>query len=190
MKIQKNDIIKIPNDISLIYCEKKKIIILSGPINRKLLKIKLKLIINNSKKIIKVSLLPLSNISNTEKKNLKSIRGTTLALLKQLIIETSTILSQKLKLVGVGYRSIPVENFKDKLIMFKLGFSHFIYYRIPKEINFFCKKQTQLFFLGNSYQQTTKIANSIKSIKKPEPYKGKGFLTANEKINIKKGKKI
>jgi len=111
-------------------------------------------------------------------------------LLKQLIIETSTILSQKLKLVGIGYRSIPVENFKDKLILFKLGFSHFIYYRIPKEINFFCKKQTQLFLLGNSYQQTTQIANSIKSIKKPEPYKGKGFLTANETINIKKGKKI
>lgn len=190
MKIEKNDTIKIPNDISLIYCNKKKIITFTGPINRKSLKVKLKLIISNSKKLIKVSLLPFSNISNIEKKNLKALRGTTVALIKQLIIETSTTLFQKLKLVGIGYRSIPVETFKNQLIILKLGFSHFIYYRIPKEIKFFCKKQTQLFILGNSYQQTTQISDSIRAIKKPEPYKGKGILYANETINIKKGKKI
>ena len=190
MKIQKNNIIKVPNDISLIYCNKKKIIIFSGPINRKSLKVKLKLIISNSKKLIKVSLLPFSNISNAEKRNLKSLRGTTIALLKQILIETSSTLHQKLKLIGIGYRSIPVENLEQHLLLLKLGFSHPKYYRIPKNVKFFCKKQTQLFILSNSYQQATQTASSIRSIKKPEPYKGKGILYDNETINIKKGKKI
>jgi ribosomal protein L6P/L9E len=190
MKIQKNNIIKVPNDISLIYCDKKKIIIFSGPIDKKFLKVKLKLIISNSKKLIKVSLIPFSDISNIEKKNLRSLQGTIVALLKQLIIETSTLLSQKLKLVGIGYRSIPLETFENRLMTLKLGFSHFIYFRISEKINFFCKKQTQLFFLGNSYQEITQIVNYIRAIKSPEPYKGKGILYANEIINIKKGKKI
>lgn len=190
MKIQKNNIIKIPNDISLVYCNKKKIIIFSGPINRKSLKLKLKLIISTSKKLIKVSLIPFSNISNPEKKNLKALQGTTVALIKQLIIETSTMICQKLKLVGIGYRAISVETFKDQLIMLKLGFSHFIYYRIFTEIKFFCKKQTQLFILSNSFQQTTQTAASIRAIKKPEPYKGKGILYTNEIITLKKGKKV
>lgn len=185
-----NNAIKIPNDISLIYCNKKKIIIFSGPINRKSLKLKLKLIIINSKNLIKVSFLPFSHISNAEKKKLKSLQGTTVALLKQLIIETSITIYQKLKLFGIGYKFITLENFNDQLIMLKLGFSHFIYYKIPKEIKVFCKKQTQLFIVGKSYQKSTQIANSIRAIKKPEPYKGKGILFVNEKINLKKGKKI
>jgi len=186
----KDNTIKIPNDISLIYCNKKKIIIFSGPINRKSLKLKLKLIILNSKNLIKVSLLTFSEISNAEKKKLKSLQKTTVALLKQLIIETSITLYQKLKLVGIGYKFITLENFKNQLIMLKLGFSHFIYFKIPKEIKFFCKKQTQLFIAGNSYQKVTQIANFIRTIKKPEPYKGKGILLASETINLKKGKKI
>lgn len=186
----KNNIIKLPNDISLIYCSKKKIIVFSGPLNRKSLKLKLKLIISDSKKLIEVSLIPFSTISNNEQKKLKSLQGTTIALLKQLIIETSIKLYQKLKLSGIGYKLIPLETFEDQLIMFKLGFSHFIFFRISKEIKIFCKKQTQLFISGNSYQKTTQIASSIRAIKKPEPYKGKGILFANEKINIKKGKKI
>ena len=190
MKIQKTKIIKIPNDISLIYCNNKKIIIFLGLNQRKSLKLKLKLLISKCKKLIKVTLVPFYEISNTEKKNLKSLQGTTIALLKQLIIETSTTLYQKLKLVGIGYRSFSVENFENRLVSFKMGFSHLVYYKIPAKINFFCKKNTQLFLLGNSYQHLTQIASSFRSIKKPEPYKGKGILYSNETIILKKGKKI
>lgn len=190
MKNQKNDTIKVPNDVSLIYCDKKKIIVFSGPKSKKSLKVKLKLIISNSKKLIKVSLIPFSTISNTEKKKLKSLQGTTTALLKQLIVETSMTFYQKLKLIGIGYRAIPLETFEDQLLTLKLGFSHFIYFKIPKKIKIFCKKQTQLFILGNSYKELTQITSAIRSIKVPEPYKGKGILYDNEIINIKKGKKI
>lgn len=190
MKIQKNTTIKIPNDISLIYCNKKKIIIFLGSNQKKSLKLKLKLLISKCKKFVKVTLVTFAEISNTEKKKLKSLQGTTVALLKQLIIETSTTLYQKLKLVGIGYRSFPVENFENKLISFKMGFSHLIHFKMSEKINFFCKKNTQLFLLGNSYQHLTQTASSIRAIKKPEPYKGKGILYSNETIKLKKGKKI
>lgn len=189
--MKNSNIIKLPNDISLIYCNNKKIIVFSGPTKKKSLKVKLKLLILSSKKLIKVSSVTFSNISNNEKKKIKALQGTTVALLKQMLIETSTTLYQKLKLNGIGYKIVPLESFENQLLMLKLGFSHFIYYRIiSEEIAVFCKKQTQLFILSNSYQRITQLSNSIREIKKPEPYKGKGILYSNEKITIKKGKKV
>ena len=70
-------------------------------------------------------------------KNIKSIKGTTVALVKQLLIETSSIFYQKLKFVGVGYRGFEVYNFKNKLLMFKLGYSHSIYFKIPENLEYF-----------------------------------------------------
>lgn len=190
MKTRNNFIIKIPTNISLIYCNKKKIITFSGPIKKKSLQLKLKILVYPFKKIIKVTLTPFLNISNPEKKNLKAIQGTTITLIKQIIIEVSTTLHQKLKLIGIGYKAFFTETFNNKLITFKIGYSHLIYIQIPKNINFFCKKQTQLFILGNSYISIKQLAATIRSIKNPEPYKGKGILYANEKIILKKGKKV
>jgi large subunit ribosomal protein L6 len=186
----KNINIKIPNDISLIYCNEKKIITFFGPKTHKSMKLKVQIFINENEKKIKVSSLPFSEIPNNERKKIKAMQGTTVALIKQILIETSTVLYQKLKLVGVGYRAFPDETFDNKLILFKLGFSHLIYFRIPKELTVFCKKRTQLFISGNSYQNVTHISAAIRNLKKPEPYKGKGILYENEKIILKEGKKI
>lgn len=190
MKIKNNSIIKIPDNISLIYCSTKKILIISGPVNKKSIKIKLRLVISNSKKFIKVSLLPFSRVSNDEKKKLKALQGTTAALIKQTIIETSVIMYKKLKLIGVGYRITNIENFENQLVTLKLGLSHELFYGNSNKIKLFCKKRTQLFILGNSYQYTNQVANFIRDLKKPEPYKGKGILYSDEIINLKKGKKV
>nr|QYJ09252.1 ribosomal protein L6 [Pleurosigma sp. mgcode 4] len=190
IKIPKKYTIKIPKDISIIYCNKKKIITLFGPKSYKSLKLKVHLFINDEDKKIKVSSLPFSELSNNEKKKIKAIQGTTVALLKQILIETSTILYKKLKLVGVSYRALLEESFDNKLLLLKLGFSHLIYFRISKKFKLFCKKRTQLFVSSNSYQDVTNISALIRNLKTPEPYKGKGILYENEKINIKTGKKI
>jgi len=189
--IPKKFTIKIPSDIKIIYSYQKQIIIFIGPLKQKSLKLKTKLLILRNEKIIKVSDIPTSKkISNNEKKNLKSIQGTTVALIKQLIIETSTIIYQKLKFIGVGYRTSPVDKFKNKLVMFKLGYSHLIYFKIPKEIQISCLKLTKLFIFGNSYADVNQTASLIRSYKHPEPYKGKGILYENEKIMLKDGKKV
>jgi large subunit ribosomal protein L6 len=90
----------------------------------------------------------------------------------------------------VGYRAFDVDNFENKLLLFKLGYSHSIYFKIPIESQIFCLKRTKLFIHGNSYQDITKIAAFIRSYKKPEPYKGKGILYETEKIILKEGKKV
>lgn len=182
--------IKIPNNINILYSQKKKLITVIGPLNIKSLKLELKIKILKTEKTILVTRIPFSKLSNNKKKKLKTLQGTTVALIKQLLIETSSILNQKLKMIGVGYRTVNVENFNDKILMFKLGFSHPIYFKIPENTNIFCLKLTKLFIFGNSYQNVTKTASLIRSYKLPEPYKGKGILYENEKINLKEGKKI
>jgi large subunit ribosomal protein L6 len=182
--------IKIPNDITVIYSSKKKIIILKGLLSRKALKLDVQLFMIKSKNILKVSQLPFFKISNNERKKLKAFQGTTVALIKQLIVETSTVLYQKLKFVGVGYRAFDVDNFKNKLLLFKLGYSHFLYFKISSTVKIFCLKMTKLFIYGNSYKNVTKIASLIRSYKKPESYKGKGILYETEKIILKEGKKV
>lgn len=188
--ILKKHCIKIPNNITIIYSNKKKIITIIGPYKKKTFKLAVNIFILPSENTIQVSSVPISKISNNKKKTLKSIQGTTVALIKQLILETSSIFFKKLKFIGIGYRSFQVKTFENELLLFKLGYSHDLYFRIPNKIKIFCLKLTKLFIYGNSYQNVTQIASKIQSYKKPEPYKGKGILYEDEQIILKEGKKI
>ena len=181
--------IKISKNNTVLYCNKKNILTIIGPLTKKSLKLKLKIKIFENKKTILVLSTPLTELSNNEKKNIKSLKGTTVALVKQLILETSSVMYKKLKFVGVGYRGFEVENFNYKLLMLKLGYSHSIYFKTPKSLNIFCFKLTKLFIYGSTYHDVTQTASLIRSYKKPEPYKGKGILYDNELIKLKKGKK-
>jgi large subunit ribosomal protein L6 len=182
--------IKIPQNNIILYCEKKKIITIIGPLAKKTFKLKLKLKLIETKKIIIITSIPFDKLSNNNKKKIKALQGAVYANIKQLIIETSSILFQKLKLVGVGYRIFDVQGFENNLLMFKLGYSHPIFFKIPKKLNMFCLKLTKLFVYGDSYQKITKTTALIQSYKQPDPYKGKGILYENEKIILKEGKKI
>lgn len=188
-KILKKYSVRIPKNTTVLYCKKKKIITIIGPLNTKSIKLKLKLEMLSNNKIVYVTSTPTSTVSNKSKKNIKALRGTTLSLIKQLILETSTVLYKKLKLVGVGYKVFYTNNSYEKLLLFKLGFSHFIYFKIHDDIKTFCLKQTKLFLYGTSFQNVTQTASIIQSFKFPEPYKGKGILYENEKIKLKEGKK-
>ena len=111
-------------------------------------------------------------------------------LIKILISETRNIIYKRLKIVGVGYRGFQVEKYEKQLLLFKFGYSHPIYFKIPKNLGVFCLKFTKLFIYGNSYQNINLTASILKKNRLPEPYKGKGILYENEKITIKQGKKI
>jgi large subunit ribosomal protein L6 len=182
--------IKIPSNISVLCSTKQKIMYIVGPLKKKSLKLKVQISISNEERTIKISSLPFSKISNNKKKEMKAMQGTTVALIKQLMVEASTPIYTKLKLVGVGYRAFNHGNFSSKLILLKLGYSHTVFFKIPDKLNFFCLKSTKLFIYGNSYQKITQTAAMIISHKKPEPYKGKGILYYNEKIKLKEGKKV
>lgn len=182
--------VKVPNDIHVVYSSKKKIIVLIGVKYRKVLKLSVQLLLLKSRNLIKVTPLPFFKVSNHEQKKISVIQGTSVALIRQLIVEISVTLYRKLKFIGVGYRALELDSFKNKLLLFKLGFSHFLYFRISMSVNIFCLKFTKLFIYGNSYTNITRIASLIRSYKKPEPYNGKGILYDAEKVVIKEGKKI
>ena len=187
--IDKKYSIKIPKNNTVLYNTQKNIITVIGPLAKKSLKLKLKIKIFDNKKIIHVLPTPITKLSNNSEKKINSLKGTTAALIKQLLLETSYMLYKKLKFVGVGYRVFEIESFKDKLLMLKLGYSHSIFSKTSKDLNIFCLKLTKLFIYGNSYHNVTQAASSIKSHKTPEPYKGKGILYDNEIVTLKKGKK-
>jgi large subunit ribosomal protein L6 len=188
--MKKKNLIKIPKNIKVLYDNVKNILVFIGPLKTKSMHLQLKINIINKLKLIEVTIHAVIKTSASQKKKLKLIKGTTIALIKQLLLETSSTVYKKLKFIGVGYRSFNIEEFKNKLLMFKLGYSHSLFFKVPEQIQIFCLKFTRLFISGNSYQNVTQVSALIRSYKKPEPYKGKGILYESEKIILKEGKKI
>ena len=191
MNLEQNKFnLKIPQDISLIFSKKKKILTVIGPIATKSIKLKLNITIDNTKKILSVSPLPFFRVSNAEKKTINALRASTIAQIKHLFIETSITIFQKLKLVGVGFRIESTSESEKNLLTLKLGYSHFHYVKVPKNLEVNCFTKTKFSIFGNSYYGVSQLASKIREKKIPEPYKGKGILYENEIVKIKEGKKI
>jgi large subunit ribosomal protein L6 len=188
---QKKYTIKIPENVNTFYCDKKKIITFAGPLKKKSLKLEVKPFFSYT-----LNSLIISDLSNTQnsvsgQKKAKIMQGTTLAIVKHALIEINYKLYNKIKFVGVGYRSFQMNNPLENQIFLKLGYSHMIYFRIPSPLNTHVVKFTTLFIFGNSsYSEITKLVSLIRDCRLPEPYKGKGVLRYEEKILLKKGKKI
>ena len=182
--------VKIPKNIKVVYCDKKNLITFIGPLSVKSLNLKIKLVMIPVSNLIVVTSLPIDQKSIVDLKNSKKIQGTTIAQIRQVLTEVTYSLVQKLNLIGVGYRAFSYENFPNQ-IYFKLGYSHFVYFKIPPALKVNCLKSTNVFIQGNtSYNLLTQTAAQIRSCRLPEPYKGKGILYDQETIILKKGKKI
>lgn len=189
-KLKKKYVVKVPQNIKVFYCDKKNIVTFVGPLQTKSFKLKVQIFLIPAGNSIAVSQVPIQGISLIDFKNAKKVQGTTVAKIKQMLIETTYVLYQKLNLVGVGYRVFSYENLANQIYL-KLGYSHLIYFKIPVSLNTHCYKFTKLFIFGDSSVDTlTQTAAQIRACKFPEPYKGKGILYDQEKITLKKGKKI
>ena len=188
--LKKKYSVKIPKNIQVIYCDKKRMITFLGPLLTKSLKLKVKLFLIPHSNTLVVTQTPFVGKSVIRFKDIKKMQGTTIANIKQILIEITYTLYHKLNLVGVGYRVFSYENLPSQIYL-KLGYSHLIYFKLPIGINSYCQKYIKLFLFGNnSYNLLTQTAAQIRQCKLPEPYKGKGILHDQEKIMVKKGKKI
>ena len=87
--------------------------------------------------------------------------------------------------VGVGYK-IQVT---DQEVIFRVGLSHAVCCMIPPDIKMFAPKPTQLIVFGIDKQRVTQVVAQLRSIKLPEPYKGKGLRRKLEHVVRKEGKK-
>ena len=146
--------------------------------SQKLLKLSVQILINKLKKTIYISQILFSKFVN--KRLAASFQGTDTALIKQNILELFIIFYQKLKFVGVGYRVFNINNFKNQILLFKVGYSHFLYFKIIQNITVFNSKTIKLFLFGKNYQNLKQMLFLIRSFKKPEPYKGKGIRFKGE----------
>ena len=190
LKFKQKYVIKIPKTISVIYCKKRNLLMFIGFLKIKTLKLKNKVILFPHTNSIGISKFLINNTSMINTKNSKITRGTIISQIKNTLTEINYNLYYKLNFVGVGYRAFELSHLKNQFY-FKLGYSHLIYFKIPKPLNSFCIKYTKLFVFGNtSLESITKTTALLRQCKKPEPYKGKGILYYEEKIKLKKGKKI
>tara|TARA_Y100000816_G_C25894849_1_gene466834 strand:+ start:217 stop:756 length:540 start_codon:yes stop_codon:yes gene_type:complete len=115
----------------------------------------------------------------------KRLWGMNRSLLNNAIIGTSKGYEKILELSGVGFRS----SIKGKQLNLQLGFSHDINFDIPEGIKILVEKQTIIKISGADKQQVGMIAAQIKSLRPPEPYKGKGIREQGQYILRKEGKK-
>ena len=117
--------------------------------------------------------------------NSKRLWGMNRSLLNNAIIGTSVGYEKILELSGVGFRAA----IKGNQLNLQLGFSHDINFNIPEDIKVTVEKQTTIKIAGHEKQKVGMIASQIKSLRPPEPYKGKGIKEKNEYIVRKEGKK-
>lgn len=139
-----------------------------------------KVIINYDSSDKKITVLP-----KGEDKKSRAMWGLSRTLINNMIVGVSTGFTKVLEINGVGYKASVAGNV---LTMF-LGYSHDIKYMIPKGIEIKCPKPTQIDIFGSNKQQVGQVAALIRSLRKPEPYKGKGVKYSDETIIRKVGKK-
>lgn len=115
----------------------------------------------------------------------RSIAGTTRANINNVIHGVTHGFEKKLLLVGVGYRA----QAKGKVLSLSLGFSHPTDFNVPEGITIETPTQTEILVKGANKEIVGLVASQIRSIRGPEPYKGKGVRYADETIEIKETKK-
>ena len=153
---------------------------IEGPLGKKSLNIDLDTFDLNIKDGKEISIIPKKIDQNT-----KRLWGMNRSLLNNAIIGANKGYEKTLELVGVGYRAA----LKGKQLNLQLGFSHDINFDIPETVKITVEKQTTIKIIGFDKQEVGMIASKIKSLRPPEPYKGKGIKEKGQYILRKEGKK-
>ena len=115
----------------------------------------------------------------------KRLWGMNRSLVNNAIIGTSKGYNKTLELNGVGFRA----TLKGKQLNLQLGFSHDVKFDVPESIKIIVEKQTIIKISGFDKQEVGMVASKIKSLRKTEPYKGKGIKEQGQYILRKEGKK-
>jgi large subunit ribosomal protein L6 len=115
----------------------------------------------------------------------KALHGLSRALVNNMVVGVSEGFRKELEIVGVGYRAVAQGPSKLEL---QLGFSHPVHVEAPDGITFDVPAPTQVIVNGIDKQTVGQVAANIRSIRKPEPYKGKGVRYKDERVRRKAGK--
>ena len=114
----------------------------------------------------------------------RAFHGLARALAQNAIKGVTEGFTKDLDIVGVGYRA-QVEGGK---VVFALGYSHPVEYKVPEGIQIAVEKQTRVQVQGIDRQKVVQVAAEIRSLRKPDPYKQKGIRYFGEVLKKKAGK--
>jgi large subunit ribosomal protein L6 len=115
----------------------------------------------------------------------RSLHGLTRTLVSNMVTGVTDGFAKELEIIGVGYRA---EATSPTTLRMALGFSHPVHVEAPEGITFEVPVQTRVIVRGIDKELVGQVAANIRSIRKPEPYKGKGVRYLGEKVLRKAGK--
>ncbi len=121
---------------------------------------------------------------NDERQN-RALHGLSRTLVNNMVVGVTDGFRKELEIVGVGYRA---EAQGPSALKLALGFSHPVVVDAPTGITFEVASPTRVAVVGIDKEVVGQVAANIRSIRKPEPYKGKGVRYLGERVQRKAGK--
>ena len=119
-----------------------------------------------------------------DSKEMKTIHGTTRALLNNMVVGVSEGFKKELEMRGVGYRA----QLQGSKLVLAVGKSHPDEVEVPEGITFELPNPTTIVVSGISKEVVGQTAAYVRSLRSPEPYKGKGIRDVGEFVRRKEGK--
>lgn len=121
---------------------------------------------------------------NSDERLAKSLHGLTRSLLQNMVEGVKKGYEKRLEVQGVGY----VASLQGKILSLRVGFANEIKKQVPEGLKVTCPDQTHIVIQGCDKQAVGQFAAEVRSVRKPEPYKGKGVRYQGEHVKIKPGK--
>ena len=120
----------------------------------------------------------------SDESNYKALHGLTRSLIANMVEGVTKGYQKQLEITGVGYKA----EVRPYGLQLALGFSHQIQYKAPAGIKLTAPQPTQILIDGADKAMVGQVAAELRSLRPPEPYKGKGIRYAGEQIRRKAGK--
>lgn len=122
---------------------------------------------------------------SSDHRNVRALHGLTRSLLANMVHGVKDGFERKLEIVGIGYRA----QLAGKNLQLALGYSHPVIFPLPDGVQAEVERQVSITLKGADKALLGQVAAKLRSLRKPDPYKGKGIKYAEEQIRRKVGKK-
>jgi large subunit ribosomal protein L6 len=122
---------------------------------------------------------------NGDDRRVRALHGLARALVANMVTGVKDGFERKLEIVGIGYRA----QMQGKNIQLALGYSHPVIFPLPEGVTAEIDRQVAITLRGPDKAVLGETAAKLRSLRKPDPYKGKGIRYAGEQVRRKVGKK-
>jgi large subunit ribosomal protein L6 len=122
---------------------------------------------------------------NGDDRRVRALHGLARALVANMVTGVKDGFERKLEIVGIGYRA----QMQGKSIQLALGYSHPVIFPLPEGVTAEIDRQVAITLRGPDKAVLGETAAKLRSLRKPDPYKGKGIRYAGEQVRRKVGKK-